>query len=43
MILLSLGYKKANKTKFAYIEERINYLLEQKVIFIEKNVLYKNI
>ena len=43
MILLSLGYKKANKEKLAYVEERINYLLEQKIIFIENNVLYKSI
>ena len=41
MILLSLGYKKANKEKIAYIEERINYLLDKKIIFIENNILYK--
>lgn len=43
MILLSLGYKKANKEKYEFIEERIDYLLEQKVIFIENNILFKNI
>lgn len=43
MILLSLGYKKANKEKYNFIEEKINYLLEQKIIFIEKDILYKNI
>ena len=43
MILLSLGYKKANKEKYEFVEERIDYLLEQKVIFIENNIIYKNI
>lgn len=43
MILLSLGYKKANPIKYKYIEDKIDYLLEQKVIFIENNTLYRNI
>ena len=43
MILLSLGYKKTNKEKYEFVEERIDYLLEQKVIFIENNIIYKNI
>ena len=43
MILLSLGYKKANKEKYEYIERMINYLLEKKIIFIEKDIIFKNI
>ncbi|MDD7735640.1 MAG: DUF4011 domain-containing protein [Bacillales bacterium] len=43
MILLSLGYKKANKEKYEYVEKKINYLLEKKIIFIENDIIYKNI
>ena len=43
MILLSLGYKKANKAKYEFVENKIDYLLEKKVIFIEHNILYRNI
>ena len=43
MILLSLGYKKANKEKYLFIERKINYLLEKKVIFIENDIIYKSI
>lgn len=43
MILLSLGYKKSNAAKYAFVESKINFLLEQKIIFIENNILYRNI
>lgn len=43
MILLSLGYQKYNQAKYQYLEGKINYLLEKKIIFINEDYLLKNI
>jgi len=43
MILLSLGYKKANAEKYRYVERRIDRLLAKKVIFIENGLLFRSL
>ena len=43
MILLSLGYKKFNQAKYDFIDEKINYLLEKRIIFMDNDLLFKSI
>lgn len=43
MILLSLGYKKANAEKYRYVEKRVDALLEKKVLFIENDLLLRSL
>ena len=43
MILLSLGYKKYNGAKYHYLEEKIKYLVDNKIIFKDNDMLYKSL
>ena len=43
MILLSLGYKKANEAKYQYLQNKINNLVENKVIYKDGDILSKSI
>lgn len=42
MILLSLGYKKINHTLYDKIDACIKFLLIQRIIFIEDDILYRD-
>ena len=42
MILLSLGYKKINHTLYDKIDDCIKFLLIQRIIFIEDDILYRD-
>ena len=43
MILLSLGYKKANEAKYQLIDNEINYLLSKKILFLEDGIIRRSI
>lgn len=43
MILLSLGYKKANKVVYDLIAKDIDYLVSKKILFSEGNTIKQNI